>query len=463
MYIAYGVKKSAQNFTWSALVLGVWLVLFNGHDITEYVKYVSYTLYCIQAYTAMKVVKISCVKLIANSFHTSAYFERIEEALFEQYVLEKLSVPSYSQARLGGTSIRIGSANNEDKERKLLDAVSSKAVSSLAFNNILRFVRHTNIRSVSTQHGEIKTAEQAEYVGKEIFMNVAPQDSPTLCHEDLCRFLDEKDVDRVLQGIESNEDGRVTLPAFIDWVREVVRERKYLSMTLSDTKTAIKSLDDLLDYLVAILLIMLIMIFCKVDLAKLLVLASSSILAAVFVFGNTCKTVFEAIIFLFMVHPYDTGDIIVVHGNRYQVEEMQLLTTILLSTSDNSKVYISNAKLAQAEIINQYRSPDMIEVLEFQVLASTPGDKIYALRNQVARFASADPDHWHPKVILSIMELAGPRMVVHISIQMKMNFCKGDVRFGYRSRLMLHVTKVMSELGILPNTELSVRLLGAPT
>lgn len=38
----------------------------------------------------------------------------------------------------------------------------------------------------------------------------------------------------------------------------------------------------------------------------------------VFIFGNTCKTVFEAIIFLFAMHPFDVGDRCEVDGVQVQ-------------------------------------------------------------------------------------------------------------------------------------------------
>jgi small-conductance mechanosensitive channel len=42
----------------------------------------------------------------------------------------------------------------------------------------------------------------------------------------------------------------------------------------------------------------------------------SQLLLIVFVFGNTCKTIFEAIIFLFVMHPFDVGDRCVIDGNQ---------------------------------------------------------------------------------------------------------------------------------------------------
>ena len=47
---------------------------------------------------------------------------------------------------------------------------------------------------------------------------------------------------------------------------------------------------------------------------KVLVLISSQLLLVVFMFGNTAQMVFEAIIFVFIMHPYDVGDRCVIDG-----------------------------------------------------------------------------------------------------------------------------------------------------
>ena len=39
---------------------------------------------------------------------------------------------------------------------------------------------------------------------------------------------------------------------------------------------------------------------------------SSIVLAFAFMFGNSVKTVYESIIYLFVVHPFDVGDKIIV-------------------------------------------------------------------------------------------------------------------------------------------------------
>lgn len=47
---------------------------------------------------------------------------------------------------------------------------------------------------------------------------------------------------------------------------------------------------------------------------KVLVFISSQLLLLVFMIGNASKTAFEAIIFVFVMHPFDVGDRCVVDG-----------------------------------------------------------------------------------------------------------------------------------------------------
>lgn len=47
---------------------------------------------------------------------------------------------------------------------------------------------------------------------------------------------------------------------------------------------------------------------------RILVFISSQLLLAVFMFGNSAKIVVEAIIFVFVMHPFDVGDRCVIDG-----------------------------------------------------------------------------------------------------------------------------------------------------
>ena len=46
----------------------------------------------------------------------------------------------------------------------------------------------------------------------------------------------------------------------------------------------------------------------QVDIANLWVSISTIALAFVFIFGNSVKNLYESVLFLFVIHPFDVGD-----------------------------------------------------------------------------------------------------------------------------------------------------------
>lgn len=103
------------------------------------------------------------------------------------------------------------------------------------------------------------------------------------------------------------------------WILQVnaFRERRALSLTLNDTKTAVDKLHQMANVVVGIIVFGLWLLILGIATTHFFVLISSQMLLAVFMFGNTLKTTFEAIIFLFVMHPFDVGD-------RCEIEGVQV-------------------------------------------------------------------------------------------------------------------------------------------
>lgn len=114
-------------------------------------------------------------------------------------------------------------------------------------------------------------------------------------------------------------------------------ERKYLTLSLNDAKTAIKELNKLASGLILVAIAIVWLLLMEITTTKVLVFVSSQILLVVFMFGNTVRAVFEAIIFVFVVHPFDVGDRCVVDG--VQVNYLHLILNLacvtLLVTSNS--------------------------------------------------------------------------------------------------------------------------------
>jgi small-conductance mechanosensitive channel len=118
---------------------------------------------------------------------------------------------------------------------------------------------------------------------------------------------------------------------------------------------------------------MLIVIYIMIyqhSVSTVLVSVSSVVVAGTFAFGNSVKTLFESILFLFATHPFDIGDNVIIEETVYTVVKFDLLSSVL-RTAEKSTVYMSNAELAAKEITNLRRSPDMIDWLILEVDAFT--------------------------------------------------------------------------------------------
>lgn len=94
------------------------------------------------------------------------------------------------------------------------------------------------------------------------------------------------------------------------------RERRALALTLNDTKTAVNKLHQVVNVIVGIIILVIWLLILGIATSKFVVFMGSQIVVASFIFGNTAKTLFESIIFLFLVHPFDVGDRCEVDGRQ---------------------------------------------------------------------------------------------------------------------------------------------------
>ena len=100
------------------------------------------------------------------------------------------------------------------------------------------------------------------------------------------------------------------------------RERRALAFTLNDTKTAVNRLHRIINVLISIIIIIIWLLILGIATTKFLLVLSSQLLLVAFIFGNSCKTIFEAIIFLFVMHPFDVGD-------RCEIDGVQVCSLLI--------------------------------------------------------------------------------------------------------------------------------------
>ncbi|KAF6140556.1 hypothetical protein GIB67_035583 [Kingdonia uniflora] len=418
LYFVHGLKKSVQACIWFCLVLLTWLLLFNrgvkrSKSDTKILNGVSRALASFLVGAVIWLGKTLFLKILASSFHVNTFFDRIQESIFHQYVLQTLSGPPVMELakRIGSTqstgqlSFRNVKKGKKGEEQEVIDVsklhkLKQEKVSASKMKSLINVISNTRLSTISNtidqldyERGEQKDKEitserEAKAAAYQVFRNVAKQgckytDEDDIDEDDLLRFLNKEEVCNVMPLFAgAAETGKIKKSALRNWVVKVYLERKSLAHSLNDTKTAVTQLNTVMSAVILIVIIIVGLLIIGIATVQVFVFISSQMLLIAFMFGNTAKTIFEAIIFVFVMHPFDVGDRCLIDGVQMIVEEMNILTTVFLRY-DNEKIYYPNTVLATKPISNFYRSPDMGDTIEFSVDVSTSMENIGALKSRI--------------------------------------------------------------------------------
>ncbi|KAM5566129.1 mechanosensitive ion channel protein 10 [Rosa sericea] len=452
LYLVYGMKKSVQVFLWLGMVLLSWLLFFKfsrGNErsktSTKILDHVMWTLVSLLIGAFLLMLSTLLFKTLASKFMAVAYFGRIQESLFHQYVIETLSGPPLVE-----------------EDAKIRRSLSTGFASLRRINNVEKVVTgkvnpakkvsvetmDTLVGAVSTKDTEITSEWEAKAAAFKIFRNVAKHGNRYIEEEDLMRFMTREEVDSVFPLFDgAMETGKIKRKDLQNWMVNVYHERKALAFSTTDTKTVLKQFEKFFTSLVIVITIVVWLLLVGIASTNLVVFLSTQFLLAAFMFGNTCKNVFEAIVFMFVTHPFDVGDRIVVDDVLLMVEEMNVLTTTFLKPN-NEKVYYPNSVLCTKIISNYYRSPDMGDTVEFSIIL-TPVEKIDMLRKRIKEYLESKPQHWRPGhsvVVIDIEDVNKLKMALNICHTM--NFQEIGERNKRRTELIIELMRTLEDLNI---------------
>ncbi|XP_048527158.1 mechanosensitive ion channel protein 6-like [Triticum urartu] len=508
LYFVYGVRGAVQNALWLGMVLASWHFLFDEGTNTAVLPYVTKVLLCLLVATLVRLVKTLLLKVLASSFHVSTYFDRIQEALFNQYVIDTLSgpqlvdedyviaevrelqragadipkelhpalptknLPEQRGTRVSGLISKGGGINPLSKEKKRREAdegitidklhrLNQRTVSAWNMKRLVKIVRFETLATMDEQiqqatAGEgaesgtqIHTEYEAQLAAKKIFHNVAKPGSKHIYLADLMRFMKQEEAIKAMHLFEgAQEHCRVGKKSLKNWVVKAFRERKALALTLNDTKTAVNKLNQMANVVVGLIVSALWLLILGVATTQFFVFLSSQLLVAVFVFGNTLKTIFEAIIFLFVMHPFDVGDRCEIEEVQVVVEEMNIMTTVFLRY-DNLKIYYPNSVLATKPIFNFYRSPDMGEGVDFSIHVATPMEKLTLMKERILRYIDSKKEHWYPGAMVVLRDVDDTnKLKVSIWLRHRLNFQDMGMRFVRRELVLQEMIRVLRDLDI---------------
>ncbi|KAL0374540.1 UNVERIFIED_CONTAM: Mechanosensitive ion channel protein 10 [Sesamum radiatum] len=525
LYFVFGLKKSVRVVIWLALILLAWALLINrgvkrSEETSRILNYITRGIVSTLVAAVLWMVKTLLVKLVASSFHVRTYFDRIQESIFHQYILQALSgapMMENDASRISGQlSFNKLKAGKQEKSGEVINVdklykMKREKVSAWTMGGLVRVIRNSELPTISevldesveeeSEGPKVITSEvEARDAAKRIFRNVAKQGHKYIDEDDLLRFMPKEEVDNAIPLFEgAAESRRIKKSAFRNWVVKAYNERKCLAVSLNDAKTAIEELNKIGSGFVLLVIVILWLLLMEITTTKVLVFISSQLLLVVFMFGNTAKTIFEAIIFVFVVHPFDVGDRCVVDGVQMVVDEMNILSTIFLK-ADNEKVCYPNAVLSTKPISNFNRSPEMGDAVEFAVDFNTSVESIAALKTKIKanprmkldvlgtdslaklsavnygwhtspeivmvsasnfRYLESKPQHWSPNHSVQMKEIVDMnKMIMALYVSHTINFQNAGERGNRRSDLVFELKKIFEELGIKYRRKVQINYVG---
>ena len=219
-----------------------------------------------------------------------------------------------------------------------------------------------------------------------------------------------------------------------DAVASVFEGRANLMATLRDARSVVGRLRAVLAAAAHAGSLLIYLAVWDVNVTRLWVTVSSALLSFVFVFVNSLRgewvwcvcvwggggstrsekntfshpphplstpAIYESVVFLFVVHPFDVGDAVTVgvggsggeggSHSTYRVEEVALLTTTLVRLGDGARVTWPNIKLAEGPLANLTRSGGKGDSVRFLVDAPHARTVVAAAKRGAAAAVAASP------------------------------------------------------------------------
>ena len=192
-----------------------------------------------------------------------------------------------------------------------------------------------------------------------------------LAREDVEAAADRLGVEEAQSAwnmLDQNGDDRLTLGEVIDSVTQVFERRANLVSALADSESVVRQIRKaILIAMLASLAVLAVGIYDPGALTKVLTGASALIISLSFVFGNGMRQLFENVVFLFVRHPFDIGDLVRIDDKKYVVDNIHLYYLEATDVHQGVGVNIPLHRLLDADVINKSRSKTLWDCVEFTV------------------------------------------------------------------------------------------------
>ncbi|KAF8597680.1 hypothetical protein BDV93DRAFT_610282 [Ceratobasidium sp. AG-I] len=391
--------KLALDISWSWIALSVIRVIVKPPG--TYWTIINRVMQALFSAGIILLVEKLFLQFVAIKFHEEALADRLAENHLALKALDRLSNATVQNRSKGfkrkhkaGASSRnasvelLSTANNTGtnsptsrpaspdapvSEKDRMKKKRKKAVASLLGDAVAAVALKD---SKFNKRGEIGSLHSARRLARSLFEN-------------------EQDAQAAFHLFDKDENGDISKKEMREAVQRIYRERKALTASLKDMGSVVSKLDGVLLTLALILILFVcLLIFNRSNTLASLVPMATIILGFSFIFGNSAKTLFESLIFIFSTHVYDVGDLVMIDDQALFVKEFGLFSTTFRRV-DGQEIIAPNSLLASVKLIhNVRRSGSMWETTDLQVGYDTPLEVLEKLRQKLKQYVAANSREW---------------------------------------------------------------------
>ncbi|KAF7330761.1 EF-hand domain-containing protein [Mycena venus] len=248
--------------------------------------------------------------------------------------------------------------------------------------------------AISATEWNVNSPSEAKRLARSIYMRFkSPSRNYILPADFHPAFPTVEEADAAFRVFDKDNNGDLSRAELKTTLMKVYKERRFLARAMRDVGAALKTLDNMLLFLALIVQFFISLSVFGVNVTSSLTSVYTLGIGASFIFKTAASSAFDSIMFLFVTHPFDTGDRCFIDNEVMVVKKMTLFATVF-TRWDGTESYYFNSQLTNKFITNVRRSGKMFESLTMQVAWRTPLAKLDALEAAMNTWLSTEQNRW---------------------------------------------------------------------
>ena len=199
---------------------------------------------------------------------------------------------------------------------------------------------------------------------------------------------------KIMEVLDTDNAGVLRREQIVRRFVEIYERRRDLAKSLASASGVLATLERIILSALYFLLVFVVLGIFEQNIVEMWFTASSMLLAFVFMFGNSIKQLFESVIFIFVIHPFDVGDAVLIDNERHAVRNIGILTTETVKWN-GQVIYYPNASMSAKPLVNLTRMKKFTDEQTWVVDIATPSHVFEALPMYFHKWADDHPDDFH--------------------------------------------------------------------